>query len=385
MPIIFMWIWVPQPRADNHVKIKQIHIFQHDLEVQNGPYTMANSTLWAMDTTLVKIIMENGIFGWGETCPLGSTYAESHAGGARAALALLGPGLIGQEIDDIATLHLAMDQILMGHNYAKAALDIAVYDCLGKAAGVPVAQLLGGVQNSLVPSYYALGINAPDESARLAKAKVDAGYKRLQVKVGGRDLAIDIEVMHKVHEAVGAGINLIADTNRGWSMDEAIAFSEACTHIPMIIEQPCNTIRELKSIRPQLKHKLYMDENAINLETTACALDEGYVDGFGMKLTRLGGLEPMMQFRNMAAARGIPHTCDDSWGGDIIAAACVHMGASTHPDQLQGVWIAAPYITNHYDPKNGIVVENGKIPLPSRPGLGILPDEILFGAALLQF
>lgn len=62
------------------MKIKEIHVYAHDLPVKNGPYTMANAKVWALDTTLVKIVTDTGLVGWGETCPVGPTYAPSHAG-----------------------------------------------------------------------------------------------------------------------------------------------------------------------------------------------------------------------------------------------------------------------------------------------------------------
>ena len=80
------------------MKICEIHIYAHDLPVKNGPYTMANAEVWALDTTLVKLVGEGGTVGWGETCPVGSTYAEAYAGGARAALSEMAQGLIGADV-----------------------------------------------------------------------------------------------------------------------------------------------------------------------------------------------------------------------------------------------------------------------------------------------
>ena len=68
------------------MKISEIHIHTHDMPVKNGPYTIASSTVWSLQTTLVRIVADNGLTGWGETCPVGPTYAPSHALGAVAAL-----------------------------------------------------------------------------------------------------------------------------------------------------------------------------------------------------------------------------------------------------------------------------------------------------------
>ena len=84
-------------------------------------------------------------------------------------------------------------------------------------------------------------------------------------------------------------------------------------------------------------------------------------------------------------ARNLPHTCDDAWGGDIIAAACTQIGATVRPTLCEGVWLAAPYIEGHYDDMNGIAIVDGHIQRPTGPGLGVTPDETKFGAAVASF
>lgn len=367
------------------MRIAEIHIYAHDLPVKNGPYTMAKAQVYSLDTTLVKVVADNGLVGWGETCPVGPTYAEAHAAGARAALAQVAPGLIGCECWP-ASLHRHMDAQLNGHNYAKAALDIAVYDLLGKHLGVSVADLLGGAVTDRVPSYYATGVGAPDDIARLAKAKLDEGYPRLQIKVGGRPVELDIETIRKVWEQIGAsGMRLAVDGNRGWTTRDALRVSRECPEIPFIMEQPCNTIQDLEKIRSQVSHGIYMDENSVDLNTVISAAGTGLVDGFGMKVTRIGGLQRMATFRDICEARNLPHTCDDAWGGDIIAAACVQVGSTVRPDLLEGVWLAAPYIEGHYDRTFGVEIVGGHIQRPTGVGLGVVPDEGCFGRPVGSF
>ncbi|UZD90353.1 mandelate racemase/muconate lactonizing enzyme family protein [Cognatishimia activa] len=367
------------------MKISEIYIYSHDLPVKNGPYTMASGEVWSLDTTLVKLVSDSGHVGWGETCPIGPTYAEAHVGGARAALVEMAKGLIGADIWPVS-LNRAMAGLLNGHNYAKAAIDIAAHDLLGKQLGVSVAELLGGAVTDRVPSYYATGVGAPDDIARLAKEKLDEGYPRLQVKVGGRPVEIDIETIRKVWEQIGgSGMRLAVDGNRGWTTRDALRVSRECPEIPFVMEQPCNTIQDLEKIRSQVSHGIYMDENSIDLNTVISAVGTGLVDGFGMKVTRIGGLQNMRVFRDICEARNLPHTCDDSWGGDIIAAACTQIGATVKPQLNEGVWLAAPYIEGHYDPENGIKIIDGHIQRPTGPGLGVEPDETLFGDPIASF
>mgnify|MGYP001433355604 CR=1 FL=1 len=139
------------------MKIRRITLFQHDLPVKGGTYRMANASVTHLDSTIVRVESDCGTVGWGETCPVGPTYAPSHAEGARAAITEMAPNLIGVHLDKRVLLNREMDSLLNGHRYAKAAIDTAAYDAIGKKTGRSIANLLGGAVTDRVPSYYATG------------------------------------------------------------------------------------------------------------------------------------------------------------------------------------------------------------------------------------
>ena len=105
------------------------------------------------------------------------------------------------------------------------------------------------------------------------------------------------------------------------------------------------------------------------------AITDGVASGFSLKVSRVGGITAMQAIREMCRARRIPHTCDDSWGGDIVAATCVHLAATVDPSLLAGVWIAAGYIAEHLDPRRPVAASAGRTPgTLTGPGLGVEPD-----------
>jgi len=367
------------------MRISELHIYQKDLPIVGGPYTMSRISLDSVDTTIVKLVADNGLVGWGEAAPVGPVYQPQHALGARAAVAELAPNLIGQPALAPLLLRRHMDGLLNGHNYAKAAIDIAQMDLLGKHYGLRVCDLLGGAASERLPAYYAIGLGGPEDTARLAADKVAQGYRRIQVKAGGRDVAIDIAVVKKVWEAVGGKAQVVVDTNRGMTASEAMRLSLACRDIPFVFEQPCNSMEEIASIRAQIAHPIIIDENTESLNDVLRAICMGVCDGFGLKLTRLGGINAMATVRDVCAARSMPHTCEDSWGGDIIAAAVLQVAATVEPRLLEAVWTAGSYIEENYDPEHGIRVDAGYFDLPSGPGLGIEPDESRIGSLLASF
>ncbi|MCP5084393.1 MAG: mandelate racemase/muconate lactonizing enzyme family protein [Alphaproteobacteria bacterium] len=365
------------------MKIASISVYQHELEVVNGPYVYAGGSMKALTTSLVKITGDNGNVGWGETCPLGPTYQPAHALGALAGLRELAPSLIGLEaLPRVAgqKMHSALD----GHLYAKAAIDIALYDLMGRTLGQPVHVLLGGALRSKIPSYYAISIMSPDKTARAVQDKQREGYRALQIKIGCGDVRQDAEVLRAAFGVLAPGVTLAADANRSMTTSEIVHLSALIPEIPVAFEQPCRTIQETDSLHGRLHHPIYLDEATENVATVLSVLGQGNCDGFGMKVTRVGGLSPMIAVRDMAEARRVPMSVDDSWGGDIIAAACVHMGSTVSPELFRGTWLAAPYIEQHYDRENGIQIVDGHIDVPSGPGLGISPDESQFGAPAFQ-
>lgn len=367
------------------MRITNIAVYTHDLTVTQGAYRMSHSAISTLQSTLVKITNDTGLVGWGETCPVGLVYQPQHALGAQAALAQMAEGLIGADPTKLGALHHRMDGLLTGHNYAKAALDIAAHDLTGKFFNVSVADLIGGALTDRVPSYFSVGAGTPEDTAETAAMRVAEGYRRLQLKIGGRPVEEDIAVIRAVRQRIGDQVPVAVDANRGMLIRDVIQLSHQYQDIPLILEQPCNTLEENIAVRERVRHPVYLDEATENTSVVLHTVGQQLCDGFGMKITRVGGIRPMSLVRDICQIRSMPHTVDDSWGGDIIAAACVQVGATIRPDLFEGTWIAEPFIGPSYDPHSPVRVVNGFIPVPERPGLGVLPDDDVLGPPIAEF
>lgn len=366
------------------MKLTAINVYNVDLPVVGG-YRMATTSVSFLQSTVVELITDDGIIGFGETCPVGPVYQPQHALGARAALEEMGPSLIGLDPRNVGQLNRAMESVLNGSRYAKAAIDIAAWDICGKSYGRRVCDLLGGATGDTIPTYYSISVASPVEVAREVQERQLEGYDRIQIKIGGRNIEEDIETLHCVKEVIKPGIRIAADANRSLTSRDTLFLSQRCRDISVVLEQPCNTMEEIAAVRHQLCHPVYMDELAEDVNSVVRAISTGLVDGFGMKLTRVGGISALRTIRDICDARSLPHTCDDSWGGDIIAAACVHVGATVAPSRFEGSWIAAPYIDGNYDEENPIRIEGGRIKVPTGPGLGIVPNMAKLGSPIASF
>lgn len=362
------------------MRITHVRVFQHDLAVKGGLYQMSISAVDHLDTTVVELVTDTGLSGFGETCPLGSAYQPQFARGARAAIEELAPAILGFDPRRVGLVNARMDETLNGHLYAKAAIDVACWDLIGKATGERVCDLLGGAHNETVRSYWGIMPADPAGSAAKAAALQADGYTRLQIKTGGRPLSEDIACVRAVAEVLESGVPLTADANRGWTARDALEFSIACRDIPLALEQPCATLDEHRQLVGRVAHPVFLDESAVDLTTVITAITDGLAQGFGMKLSRVGGLTRLRAVRDVCEARGIPMTIDDTWGGDLTAAATVHMGATVKPSLYEGTWIAEPYTSSSYATRTDTVAPvNGRIPIPTGPGLGVDPDLASWG------
>jgi 4-hydroxyproline betaine 2-epimerase len=356
------------------MRITRISVHRRDLPVVGGVYAMGGNTVESLDTTIVQVETDAAITGWGETCPLGTRYQPEHALGARAAIAQIAPALIGTDPRRVLAASRRMDEALAGHAYAKAPLEVALWDILAKACDLRLCDLLGGAHGDTVPAYAAIIVEPPEAAAEHARRLQDDGYRRIQLKVGGRDLSEDIAAIRAVRAVLAPEINLAVDANRSWTTADAVLVSNACADVQMSIEQPCGSYEEMASLRGRLRHPVILDEVVDSPAVAMRAIVEGVADGFGLKVTRVGGIGPMQAIRDMCRARRVPHTCDDAWGGDLVAATCVHIAATVDPALLAGVWIAAPHIAEHLDPRHPVTVSAGRIAVPDGPGLGVEPD-----------
>jgi L-alanine-DL-glutamate epimerase-like enolase superfamily enzyme len=136
------------------MKITRIVAYPAELPLHETTYKWSGGKSVAIfDSTIVGVETDTGLIGHGEVCPLGPFYLPAYAEGVRAGLRELGPHLLGEDPRQLLKLNRAMDAALKGHPYVKSGIDIACWDVLGQATGLPVCELLGGRYGDHVPLY----------------------------------------------------------------------------------------------------------------------------------------------------------------------------------------------------------------------------------------
>ena len=364
------------------MRITGVTAYRLEQPFRDGAYVCSGGrSALGFDSTVVRLDTDAGLTGWGEMAPLGAFYDPAFAAGARAAMAELAPVVLGQDPLQIPALGRRMDFHLKGHPYAKAALDMACWDLLGKAVGRPAVDLLGGRSGQSVDLYRSIPQGAPGGMARRGAAYEAEGYRRLQVKVG-LDPDQDIERIEAVRAAVGPGIVLFADANGGWSTHQARRFLRATRHLDYYLEQPCATYEECRALRHACDRPLVLDESIIDLAALLRAHADGAVDAVTVKLARVGGMTKARLIRDTAVELGIAVTIEDTGGAEIDTAAMVHLSLST-PQELRlhtcdfHNWVTRP------NARGLPPVRGGAISIGEAPGLGVEPLVDDFGTPFL--
>ncbi|MEY4179206.1 MAG: 4-hydroxyproline betaine 2-epimerase [Planctomycetota bacterium] len=365
--------------------MKIVRIFAHRVELPlvEGSYKWSGGkSVSVFDSTIVGVETDSGLVGYGEVCPLGPFYLPAYAEGVRAGLRELGPHLLGWDPRELSKLNQRMDAALKGHPYVKSGIDIACWDILGKACGLPVCVLLGGRYGESVQLYRAISQQSPAQMAANVASYRAAGYTRFQLKVGG-DPDTDIERIRAVRAMLLPTDRLVADANTGWTQHEAVRVTRAVRDVDVYIEQPCLTYEECLAVRRNTDHPFVLDENVDSLEMLLRGKADLAMDVVNLKIGKLGGLTKTRQARDLCVSMGIAMTLEDSWGGDITTAAIAHLAHSTPEDYRFTSTDFNSYVT--VSTANGAPRrEQGRMRASDAPGLGIDPRWDVLGPRVVD-
>jgi L-alanine-DL-glutamate epimerase-like enolase superfamily enzyme len=287
------------------MKITEITAEKINLELVK-PFTIALGTITESDNILVSVETDEGITGYGEGAAVPFVTGETPEI-ILAAVFALREGLIGLDPRSIGHIHRVMDETLVGNGAAKAAIDIALYDVIGKHAETPLYKLLGGHRSS-VETDMTVGIDRPEIMAQTAAELVAQGFRQIKIKAGIRP-EDDVEAVRLIRKAVGPDIRLKVDANQGWSAGDAmmtIASLAACGVDAVEQPVPAWDVEGLAAVRAKAPIKIMADESCFTPQDALRLVARGAVDMINIKLMKCGGLYPAMQINAIATAAGIP-------------------------------------------------------------------------------
>ena len=360
------------------MKITRLSLWHLPL-TSHAPYYMADGKACdTVETVILRLDTDAGISGWGEVCPI-PHYLPAYARGVAPALQELAPVFLGADPVGPEALMAKLDRHLQGHVYAKSALDIALWDLTGRAAGLPLYALLGGQRQADLPLYHSITCIAPEEMARIARDAQARGIAQFQVKLGADATPeADIARLRLVREAVGTGPLVYGDWNCGATQLEATRVGRAVADLDIMLEQPCGTLAECAAVKSATGLAMKLDEGAHDTATLLEGHRRGIMDAVALKLSKFGGLSATRRARDLCLHLGAEMCIEDTWGSDITTAAALHLGAATDPARLLNVCDLSGYVSPRLDPA-APTREDGRIAPPTGPGLGVAPDTDLLG------
>jgi L-alanine-DL-glutamate epimerase-like enolase superfamily enzyme len=366
------------------LKITRIRLFQAPLPLKDGPWRWGKGFEMAAGVAhVVALDTDQGLTGWGETAPMVSFYLPAFDQGIPAGIEALAPHLLGLDPTRPAAVDAEMDRWLLGHPYVKAPIDMACWDLAGKALGAPCHALLGGRRAARMTVFRSIVQMSVAETAEtLARYRAE-GFRHFQLKIGG-DPDEQVARVRETAALLRPGEKLLADANRGWRRDEALRFVHGVRGVPFTLEQPCDAYDDCLAVRRRCDQPMKLDESIKTLDDLLRALADDACDMVCLKIAKQGGLTKTRLLRDICAARGMPMTVEDVWGGEIVSAAVAHLAASTPPEVMSNT-------TDHYA-VNAITLADGRpevidgdLTVSDRPGLGVTPRMDVLGDPVAVF
>lgn len=338
------------------------------------PWSFGGKPDNSFDVLLVRLETENGLVGWGEAFSRGRDIALKHTIETRIL-----PLVIGRDARQISRLKHDLEFQLHnfgrigGVEYGIAAIDIALWDLLAKSCGQPLNRLLGGAYTEELEVYASLmRYGNVGDVIKATRRAVERGYRYIKLHEIGLD-----EIRAAVTEA-GNNARVMIDTNCPWTVSEALAISRELKDLNLYwFEEPIwppENYRGLAILRKQGLHRIAAGENAGSLHDFMAMINEGAIDIAQPDVAKTGGITEVLKIAAICEAHGIefvPH-CALFGPGQV---ATVHLNAA-HRSTPLFERLFCDFETELYG--KATVPKNGKIKVPTAPGLGLEPSpEVL--------
>jgi muconate cycloisomerase len=378
------------------VKIKTIEAIAVRLPMKKA-VQMAGETVAQAENVFVRVESDAGAVGWGEAAAAPTMTGETIAG-MMAAIELMRPKLFGRAAYDFAGAAAAMDAQLYGNSGAKAAIDMALHDLVGRASERPVYALFGAKQRSRMPVLAVIGSEDAAADLREAQARWNAGYRAFKIKVGlGSPEADAVRTMMLCQALKGQALEgqalegqalegqaqggapclVSADANQGFSVDGALTFVRGIGDCGLdFFEQPVSAhdLDGMSRIAAATKVPIGADEGIHSLDDIARHHERKAARGVSLKAIKLGGLSGLFAASRLCGQLGMQVNISCKTGETSLAsAAAVHL-AAVAPALAWGLTVTSSGLAEDVTAAP-LRVDAGHVEVPERPGLGIDVDE----------
>ena len=340
--------------------------FKTFVSKRSSPFRIATGLSDTEENVIVKVKCGDE-FGVGSANP--SNVTHETLASIEGFLAKAKKKVEGTDECDLLKLHQRLDAIAPGNTAAKAGIDIAVFDLVSKREKKPLYEFLGGSRDRMLTDM-TISIESKETTVKKAIQHYKAGFRALKLKVG-LDLNEDIKRVSAVREAVGPKVELRVDANQGYTVEQAIKFSEAMRSLDVaVIEQPVNAsdLSGLKRVTEASEVPIMADECVKSSADAKRIAREGIADMINIKLMKSAGISDAIMINRLAEATDIETMVGCMGEIQVSIAAGLHFALSSKN-------VVFADLDSHFsileDPSSGLVFEDGYLVAPKRAGLGI--------------
>jgi L-alanine-DL-glutamate epimerase-like enolase superfamily enzyme len=365
------------------MNIQQVETFRTAVPLSK-PFKTALRTVYVAEAVVVKITCDNGITGWGEAPPTLVITGDSLNSIECAVQQVFKPLLLNENLLNYEPLLQKINKSLVRNSSAKAAVDMAVYDCLARHSRQPLYQYLGGAKSELETDF-TVSVNTPKEMGEDALLYMESGFNVLKVKVGKDAMATDIERIKEIRSRVGDAVEIRLDANQGWSAKEAVRGIRKMEDLGLkieLVEQPvaAHDIEGMKQVTDSVDTPIMADESIFTAEQALRVLKTRSADLINIKLMKAGGIFQAEKINSIAEAFGVECMVGSMIETRLGITAAAHFAASksniTRFDFDAPLMLAEDIVTG------GIIYNGRKITFPQSAGLGISHVQVKGGVSV---
>lgn len=337
------------------------------------PFKTALRTVEVADSIFVKITCDTGVVGWGEAPPTHVITGESLSSIEYAVKEIIKPFLLQKSLLNYERLFHGLQTVLVGNSSAKAAVDMALYDCLSIHCGLPLYQFLGGYKEE-IETDFTVSVNGPGEMGEDAFTYVGRGFNVLKVKVGKDDVAKDLERISEIRRRVGYEIKVRLDANQGWKPKDAIRIIRKMEDLGLeieLVEQPVKAydIEGLKQVTDTVDTPIMADESVFTPKQAFEIVKTRSADMINIKLMKAGGIYQATIINQLAELSGMECMVGSMIETRLGITAAAHFAASKK--NITRFDFDAPLMLAKDIVEGGMIYSGRKITFLKEPGLGI--------------